>query len=111
MKTKLIITSAAVIALAATFFSFKTGEKDSSSIALVNTVVGKSDNEGFLIVYGDGSFELKNFNFKAGSDNALESVSKMSVIMNELHAKGYHYVGPASHTAYMVTGYLVFEKK
>jgi hypothetical protein len=115
MKTKLIVT-AIVAVLSIALYSFKNiGEKESSTIALVKTVFGKAESEGFLINYGDGSMELKQFELKRSSnENHIQQLSAMATIMNDMHAKGYRYVGHGSHMVNdlgAVSSYMVFEKK
>jgi hypothetical protein len=114
MKTKIIIPLAVTI-IAVCFLSFKRIEKEGSKIALVNSVFGKADQEGFLVLYGDGSMELKPYNFKASSENYIIGTSKIAVIMNEMCEKGYSYKGMGSHSGYSYGGtiiqYMVFERK
>ena len=115
MKTKLIVTSI-VVALAVTFFSFKTGEKEGANVALVMAVYGKGDqNKGYMIMYGDGTSEMIPFEIKYGSsENALETAQVTAKVMNLLHDKNYRFVGngatPNSYAANSYN-YMIFEKK
>lgn len=114
MKTKLI-AAGILLCLSVALYSFKNmAEKESSSVALINSVFGKDESEGFLIQYGDGSMEIKPFDFKNRSENFVQSVSMMATVMNVMHGKGYRYVGIGSHTSndvsYAHVQYMVFEK-
>lgn len=115
MKKKLFIGIAA-IATTCLFFSFKQGEKEGTNTAIVTPVDGKGDNSGFLIMYGDGSMEIKKFDFKSGSENMIQGEATLAVVMNELYQKGYRYAGSGGYThkaggfVFPLT-FMVFEKK
>lgn len=115
MKKKLILTSL-VVALAAGFYSFKSiGEKESNSVALVMSFDGKGDDDGYMILYGDGSSETVSFKIKYNSpENAMETAMVTSKMMNAMHEKGYRFAGthitPNSYNTVNFT-YMIFEKK
>lgn len=57
MKTKLIIF-ASIVLIAAGLISFTySGEKPNSKVAMLFSAFSDGDQEGFLIIYGDGSSE------------------------------------------------------
>jgi hypothetical protein len=114
MKTKFLITIT-LITFAVLFYSFtssNTGE--GVSTAIVQSTFGK--NEGFSIIYGDGTSELIPFKFKSNTENKMESSVKMAGIINQLKNKGFKYVGLAGHSnfecpdASCYSSYMLFEK-
>ena len=84
MKTKICLTIAAIATLS--FFSFKTATREPESrAAMVSLVNGKGENEGFVITYGDGKIERRNFEVKIMKvESWIELQSKMTMVINEM---------------------------
>ncbi|MES2679188.1 MAG: hypothetical protein V4635_04850 [Bacteroidota bacterium] len=105
MKAK-TITLCAVIISAIGLFSFKAlNEKESSNVATMSLVSGKA-GEGFLVAYGDGSNEIIPFKWKLTLESYAEQQLKATQIANELHEKGYRFVGTGG-----ASNFMIFEKK
>ncbi len=104
MNAKLVLFASAVLILIA-LYSFKNSSSDpDTQIAILGYHLGKSNDDNFIITYGDGSMEKVPFTFRPTSkESYLEKQQKLTAIMNQLRKKGFRLV---SSDAY----YHIFEK-